>query len=464
MLQNGGLRLKKIKEHFSITVTKDRLVAQLEINEEKLHSLKELELHHDDLLKFVKEHKITYGIDEEALKRVVENFSVDLFPIVIAKGYDKEDGIDGDVKYEYDTTTEVDRSEGWDFRNVMRIPTVKEGEKLATLIPPTEGKPGMTVYGTKIPPRPGKPALLRPGKNVTFNEKENTFYATQQGQISVKSNRLHVYTVYEVPESLSMKVGNIDFKGTVIIRGDVPSGFTVKATGDIKIFGLVEAANIIAEGTIYVSEGFNGLRQGVLQAGEDIHVSYINQGKVFAGNSIYADNSILHSECTAVNDIICRRGNIIGGTLSAGRTVSGKDIGNRLNTQTTLSFGAEIKRVEEQKEIELEIDKLTDQLKKLNILKQRFEKQDSNKNNATLIKLNRSIEQTNERILELKDKLSSINANLGNINEAQLIVTGKIYPNVVISFGKYQRTIDREFANVLICMDKNEIAIKAKQY
>ena len=54
--------------------------------------------------------------------------------------------------------------------------------------------------------------------------------------------------------------------------------------------------------------------------------------------------------------------------------------------------------------------------------------------------------------------------HLGNIHEAQLIVTGKIYPNVVISFGKYQRTIDREFANVLICMNKNDIAIKANQY
>lgn len=464
MFQNGGLRLQHLKEHFFITVTKDRLIAKLELNEEKLHSLKNLKLNYEDVKKFIEEHNIVYGVDVEKLKDIVDNFSVDQFPVVIAEGYDKEDGKDGEIKYEYDTSMEVDRSEGWDFRNVMRIPTVKEGEKLATLISPTEGKPGMTVYGTKIPPRPGKPALLRAGKNVHYSEKDKSFYATSEGQISVKSNRLHVYSVYEVPENLSMKVGNIDFKGTVIIRGDVPSGFTVKATGDIKIFGLVEAANIIAEGTIYVSEGFNGLKQGVLNAGEDIHVGYINQGKAYAGNSIFVDNSILHSECTAVKDIICRKGNIIGGILSAGRTISGKDIGNRLNTLTTLSFGAEMKRVEEQKEIELEIDKLTDQLKKLNILKQRFSKQTTSKDQATLIKLNRSIEQTNERLIELQDRISSMNSTLGNIHEAQLIVTGKIYPNVVISFGKYQRTIDREFSNVLICMDKNEIAIKAKQY
>ena len=456
--------MERLKEHFFISVTKDHLIAKLEINEEKLHALKEISIEFDDLKKFIAEHQITYGVDEDKIKEIVENFSLDLFPAVIAKGIEKVDGKDGKIKYEYDMNTKVDRSEGWDFRDVMRIPTVKEGEKLATLIPPTEGKHGMTVYGKKIPPRPGKPALLRPGKNVTFNEKENCFYATAEGQITVKSNRLHVYTVYEVPESLSMKIGNIDFKGTVIIRGDVPSGFTVKATGDIKIFGLVEAANILAEGTIYVSEGFNGLKTGVLEAGEDIHVSYINQGKAIAGDNIYVDNSILHSECTAVNDIICRNGNIIGGTLSAGRTISGKDIGNRLNTLTTLSFGAEKRTLEEQKVLEAEIDKLSDQLKKLYLLQRKFSEQSANKDSKTILKLNRSVEKTREQLTELKDRLSSLNVKLGNIHEAQLIVTRKIYPNVVISFGKYQRTIDREFEHVVICMDKNEIAIKSKHY
>mgnify|MGYP001168683292 CR=1 FL=1 len=457
--------MEQLKEHFYISVTKDHLIAKLEINEEKLHALKEMAIEFDDLKKLIAEHQITYGVDEDKIKEIVENFSLDLFPAVIAKGIDKVDGKDGKIKYEYDMNTKVDRSKGWDFREVMRIPTVKEGEKLATLIPPTEGKHGITVYGKKIPPRPGKPALLRPGKNVTFNEKENCFYATAEGQITVKSNRLHVYTVYEVPESLSMKIGNIDFKGTVIIRGDVPSGFTVKATGDIKIFGLVEAANIIAEGTIYVSEGFNGLKTGVLEAGEDIHVSYINQGKAIAGDNIYVDNSILHSECTAVNDIICRNGNIIGGTLSSGRTISGKDIGNRLNTITTLSFGAEKRTLEEQKVLEAEIDKLSDQLKKLYLLQRKFsEQQSANKDSKTMLKLNRSVEKTRDQLTELKDRLSSLNVKLGNIDEAQLIVTGKIYPNVVISFGKYQRTIDREFEHVVICMDKNEIAIKSKHY
>ncbi len=71
-------------------------------------------------------------------------------------------------------------------------------------------------------------------------------YANVNGQVSIIDNRIHVLDVYEVNESISMKIGNIDFPGKIVIRGDVPTGFTIKAEGDISIFGLVEAATIIA--------------------------------------------------------------------------------------------------------------------------------------------------------------------------------------------------------------------------
>src|SRR5699024_1851320 len=112
-------------------------------------------------------------------------------------------------------------------------------------------------------------------------------------------NILHVHNVYEVHEDISLKVGNIDFLGNVVIRGDVPTGFTVKATGDVKVFGIVEAATIEVGGSIYISEGMAGLKTGTLIAKEDVYIGYINQGNVEAQNNIYVDNSILHSICNA---------------------------------------------------------------------------------------------------------------------------------------------------------------------
>src|SRR5699024_7621487 len=64
------------------------------------------------------------------------------FPIIIAEGTPAEAGVDGSIHYTYDFTTTVDRSEGFNFREVMRIPTVQAGDKIAEIIPPTTGEVG----------------------------------------------------------------------------------------------------------------------------------------------------------------------------------------------------------------------------------------------------------------------------------------------------------------------------------
>src|SRR5699024_723922 len=101
-------------------------------------------------------------------------------------------GIDGQIKYMYDRNTEVDRSQGWDFREVMRIPTVQNGEKLAFLIPSTKGVNGRTVYDKEITAIPGKPYLMKTGTNVSFNQADQTFYATAEGHVSFGNKAIHV--------------------------------------------------------------------------------------------------------------------------------------------------------------------------------------------------------------------------------------------------------------------------------
>src|SRR5699024_76532 len=100
-----------------------------------------------------------------------------------------------------------------------------------------------------------------------------------------------------------------------VIRGDVPSGFTIKASGDIKVFGLVEAATLQAGGSVYVSEGIVGKKKGIVTAGNDIYIGYVNQGILEAKHGIYVEQSILHSKCKAQTEIFCMKGNVIGGEL-----------------------------------------------------------------------------------------------------------------------------------------------------
>src|SRR5699024_12805161 len=95
-----------------------------------------------------------------------------------------------------------------------------------------------------------------------------------------------------------------------VIHGNIPTGLRINATGDIKAYGLVEGAELIAGGSIYVAEGIAGFKQGVIEAKKDVHLGYINQANVKVGTSIYVDNSILHSDCTSMNIINCMEGTL----------------------------------------------------------------------------------------------------------------------------------------------------------
>src|SRR5699024_1948430 len=350
--------MKNFDERFSIELSDNCMVAKLHYNETK-----QLDFDIEKFKHWLFDKGITSGIDESVMDAIAHDFNNLEFPIIIAHGKQAQDGNDGKIKYEIDIANQVlDRTETYDFREVMKIPIVKKGDALAHIIPTTDGMNGYDVLGKELMAKPGKPKHMLAGGQVSFNSDHNTFYAMADGQIQLMNDKIQVQVVYEINESISMKTGNINFVGSIIIHGDVPSGYQIKAGGDVKIFGLVEAANITAGGSIFISEGFSGMKKGILKAGNDIQVGYINQGMAQANHNIFVENSILHSECIAYNSLMSKNGNIIGGSLSAGRLIEARDVGNRLNTKTEILFGLGEEFEEKKQGKLLRRDKLLDKL------------------------------------------------------------------------------------------------------
>lgn len=447
---------------FYLKIASDQMSAELWYNEERIVDLLQLKITEEELNTFLEENNILYGIVETEKAKLIRAVSVTDFPITIAVGKQPKKGMDGQIKHEFDMSTTVIREEEWDFREVMRIPMVEKGTKLLTLIPPTSGEKGRSVLGKEVIPKPGKPVLLRAGKNVEFNEQDQSFYASERGQVNLNSKMIYVDTVYEVFEDISMKTGNIDFVGTVIIRGNVPTGFTIKAEGDIKVFGLVEGAKIIAGGSVFISEGMAGLKSGFIRAEKDIHIGYINQGKIEAGRNIFVENSILHSDCSATKTILCQNGNIIGGISHAGEMIKVKDVGNRMNTLTELSFGLDKKSEAVLQQLEDEKEKLLPNIDKLTFLMKKIELSppDQIKKQAiTLLKLKNALKKSREQLDSIEEQISELQVTINNAQNASLQVKGTIYSNVVVSFGKYRRKIDKNYDHVNVRLDRNEVNI-----
>ena len=161
-------------------------------------------------------------------------------------------------------------------------------------------------------------------------------YATLDGQLSITIDSINVLPVFEVNGDLDLKTGNIDFIGNVLIRGNVPSGYTVKAGGDIHVMGLVEGAHLIAGGSVHISGGIAGGMRGSLEAGIDIYSNYLNQAICNAGRNVSIDRTILHSKVTSGGRVIVQNGHIIGGEIRAARSVEAIDIGNYHYMQTII--------------------------------------------------------------------------------------------------------------------------------
>src|SRR5690606_12910229 len=132
-----------------------------------------------------------------------------------------------------------------------------------------------------------KEAYFKPGKNVVLDEERTRLYAVTDGMVTFTDNeKVNVFPVYEVNGDVDYRSGNIDFVGNVVVRGNVISGFRVKAEGDVRITGSVEGAEIIAAGSIDIAEGIVAHNKGFVKAGKTIKCSFIQDANVEAAEDL----------------------------------------------------------------------------------------------------------------------------------------------------------------------------------
>ena len=76
-------------------------------------------------------------------------------------------------------------------------------------------------------------------------------------------NKIIVTSMFEI-EEVNPSIGNINFAGDVVIKGNVGAGSVIKATGDVIIHGFVESAEITAGGDVEIGLGVNASNKGFI--------------------------------------------------------------------------------------------------------------------------------------------------------------------------------------------------------
>lgn len=305
---------------------------------------------------------VVVGIDERALLEAAASPDEDL-PDKVAQGRLPVNGEPASIEYRFRTdaaaTLVEDASGRVDYREQGRVASVTAGQTLAVKTPATEGAEGLAVTGEAIPPKPGKDLPLTAGQNVMVSEDGLTLTALIDGQPKLEGSRVSVLPLITIGGSVDFNTGNITFKGSVRVAGDVMPGFTVKATQDVDVDGVVEGATIEAGGTVTVRGGVR--KHTVITAHGDIRVRYVDsESSLTTRGRIVVAEAAMNSTMTAGLTIRVGR-QLIGGKAQAGASIQAGVIGAPSGVHTTVDVRAS-RQAKVLEQLEKAIATLTNQL------------------------------------------------------------------------------------------------------
>jgi len=452
-----------------VIISQDKMEAQLLLKTETGSVAPTIQEVKDVLRK----NGVVYGVLENVIKQFCDNPSKYYnVPLPVASGIPPVPGVDARIEYTFLNVVTDDRKpreldDGRvDYYTVTSIANVSKGQLLARKHPAGPGEPGMAVTGEKVPPKQGKDVPIKPGKNVVLNEDRSHLYAAIDGQVSFTDNdKVNVFPVFEVNGDVDFSTGNIDFVGTVVIRGSVPTGFRIRASGDIRILGSVEGAELEAGGSVEIKSGIVAQDKGHVIAGQNVITSFIQNGNVTAGKEVIVSQSIMFSTVRAGKNVLCngQKGIIIGGTIQAGEKIGARVIGNSNSTPTILEVGVKPELRNELSQITRELQTVYENLKKTD---QGLAVLDQIMHVSGELPVEKKVLQmklTNTRLV-LEKELKRLEARKQEVEEmlegdspAQVEVTHLMFPGIKLVFGKLVRFIKQEFSRTRFIVLEGEI-------
>ncbi len=407
----------------------------------------------DQALQKLAEAGVVFGIDAAAVKRAVADAegrprgAPPGEPRVVARGRPPVPGENGTGEYHPCLTAVSGRPRvrpdgSVDLFDLGLVRGVAKGTVLGTRTAPTPGVPGMNVLGTVVPAKAGREAALRPGKGTAYADDQLRVVATIDGHATLIEGRIIVSTVFEAGTDISPETGNIEFVGSVLVRGNVHPGFWVKAGGDVEIYGGVDGGTVEAGGSITVLYGIQGGGHGHIAAGGSVKAKFIENADVRAGGHVWAADGILSSrvEAGVSVEVVGRRGAIIGGRVAARDTVSARFLGSHIGAATEIVVGmaprllAELhatRKLEADEQARLQrtsqgIEFLLEQHRRGLLPPEKHE---------TLRQLAAARDQLTEQVELLAGRAAELHLQLGEIRTARVDALDVCYPGVRVTIG-----------------------------
>jgi len=406
------------------------------------------------------------ALDESGVSMGVDTQRMDALPgspdryfhlWLIAWGKPPKNGKDGFVVDLFPRVQEyhikVDQYGRADYTSLDYFHNVEKDAPICRIIAPTQGEPGCTVLDEEIPAKDGRPATVPKGRNTYLNEEGDALLASITGHVEFTNRSFQVKPVLEVPGSVDYSTGNINFLGDVHIHGDVRTGFSVRATGNITVDGMVECCVVEAGGNLTVAKGIVGDDQAVIRAQKNIFTKFLENSCACAREGLQAD-SIINSDVYSNGAVVVRtgRGVIVGGRTVAGKEISANVIGSRAELRTVITLGGLPCEEFEQDVLRREIERMETEMKEV-------EQQPESSSRLSRLSTLRMKLSINRHKLELLDKDLEEFRDSDQEQQPGQLKCDEAYGGTEITIGSVVTRLNRTMAPCNAALVNGEICI-----
>ncbi|RVT45885.1 DUF342 domain-containing protein [Rheinheimera sediminis] len=204
----------------------------------------------------------------------------------------------------------IARSEGRvDLRDFGAIASVKAGEVLMHRLPPSKGKEGMTVTGTRLSAEDGEQLPWGTAEGAVISEDNpDLLIASRDGMPRLLEAAVAVDEVFMI-NKVDAGSGHIIFKGAVVINGDVGQSMKVIAGGNVFVKGLFEGELIESGGDIIITGAIIGHQIGEVgadtvlstqvRAKGNVQCNLAQYANIKCGNRLTVTKQLLHCQVEA---------------------------------------------------------------------------------------------------------------------------------------------------------------------
>ena len=296
----------------------------------------------------LRERLVEAGVVSGLLDAVIEAFGDGLVLeeiVCVARGLRAVPGVDALLEYHIESEAPgapVGVGEGAiDLHALTAHRFVEERTPLVTRRPSVAGAAGYDVRGAVLEPPTVREADLQKVAGANTEVDGDTLVATIAGRPVVNPRgAVDVLPVFEVSGNLDFHVGNIEFPGDVIVRGDVRPGFSIKAGGSVTIGGLVEGASITAGHDLTVL-GTVGEHRTTLDVGGNLHARYLHTTDARVAGAVTVASEIVSCSIAAASITTNSQGRIVGGYIEAVSTIDTGTFGSKEGRSTEVCVTSE---------------------------------------------------------------------------------------------------------------------------